>query len=123
MASSKGFCISPGPKAPRSPPFLYELQSLRSRDALANVISPALILASHCWSSATAASLGTFAVDCPVRRDCGLREPECLMSRWEAWTALMLVAMADRSATLKRKKSKTAIVDAPSAPARALIPA
>ena len=28
VASSKGFCISPGPKKPRSPPWAWEPQSL-----------------------------------------------------------------------------------------------
>jgi hypothetical protein len=81
------FCISPGPNIPRSPPFWNEPQSERSVAYLANTASvqpSARILSSYCFSSAWAASAVTSAVDAPVRRDTGLREPENLISRWRA---------------------------------------
>ena len=81
------FCISPGPNGPRSPPFLNELQSLRISAYLTNassVLPSAAILSMYVWSSAMAASPLTFAVDSPVRRETGLREPLNLMSRWRA---------------------------------------
>ena len=81
------FCISPGPNGPRSPPFLNELQSLRISAYLTNassVLPSAAILSMYVWSSAMAASPLTFAVDSPVRRETGLREPLNLMRRWRA---------------------------------------
>jgi hypothetical protein len=39
VPSSNCFCISPGPKRPRSPPFLYEPQSLRSVEYLEKTCS------------------------------------------------------------------------------------
>ena len=45
MASSKGFCICPGPNMPRSPPFLALLQSLNSEARDSKVASLETILA------------------------------------------------------------------------------
>ena len=45
VASSKGFCICPGPNMPRSPPFLALLQSLNSEARDSKVASLETILA------------------------------------------------------------------------------
>lgn len=57
VPSSNCFCISPGPKVPRSPPFWKEPQSLRSCAYLAKTASvapSAIILSMYVCSSAAA---------------------------------------------------------------------
>ncbi len=56
VASSKGFCICPGPNSPRSPPRLALLQWLSSDASFAKSDWPDVSCCLNCWIFASASS-------------------------------------------------------------------
>lgn len=90
VASSKGFCIWPRPKLPRSPPRLAELQSERREATSSNLALPETMSSRMAWSWETALSLVVLLMTLPSGsfHEAFLREPWCLIKMWDALTWL-----------------------------------
>jgi len=88
VASSKGFCIWPFPKEPRSPPRLAELQSEYRAAMSSNLALPEVISSRRDLSWETALSLVVLLMMRPSGsfHEAFRREPWCLISICEALT-------------------------------------
>ena len=84
VASSKGFCICPGPNMPRSPPFLAELQSLYWLASSSKEASLLSICEMYPLSISIASSL--VLVMLSSLHEAGRRESLCFTRRWLART-------------------------------------